>query len=303
VEFDVRFPDRLDLAASFEVFRRWGDDGIDRWDGRTLVRTCRVGGEAVAYAASIVDSVGGSALRVQVSDETARPLMEQHLITMFVTAPEALASLVAADPMIAALDQRYPGVRPVLQSDPLTALVRSISAQQVNLRWAVTTRRRLGEAFGRRHRIAGHTVYSLEAPPLAHAPVSDLRALQFTTRKAGYLVAVASAAAQGRLKLEELRALSDDQVRARLTALPGVGRWTADWFLARTLGRPIVAAGDLGVRKAIGAAYFGGALASEIEVRQATAHWGAAAGVAQQLLLHAYAHAGQATLAKPLARE
>ena len=49
-------------------------------------------------------------------------------------------------------------------------------------------------------------------------------------------------------------------------------------------------AGDLGVRKAVGAAYLGGRLPSPAEVRAATAHWGAAAGVAQQLLLHWLAH-------------
>jgi hypothetical protein len=45
-------------------------------------------------------------------------------------------------------------------------------------------------------------------------------------------------------------------------------------------------AGDLGVRKAVGAAYLDGRMPSEAEVRAATAHWGPAAGVAQQLLLH-----------------
>jgi DNA-3-methyladenine glycosylase II len=72
----------------------------------------------------------------------------------------------------------------------------------------------------------------------------------------------------------------------RLVAFPGIGRWTAEWLLARTLGRPRVVAGDLGVRKAVGAAYLAGRMPSEAEVRAVTAHWGAAAGVAQQLLLH-----------------
>ena len=73
---------------------------------------------------------------------------------------------------------------------------------------------------------------------------------------------------------------------ARLVVFPGIGRWTAEWLLARTLGRPRVVAGDLGVRKAVGAAYLEGRMPSEAEVRAVTAHWGPAAGVAQQLLLH-----------------
>jgi DNA-3-methyladenine glycosylase II len=77
---------------------------------------------------------------------------------------------------------------------------------------------------------------------------------------------------------------------ARLVAFPGIGRWTAEWLLARTLGRPRVVAGDLGVRKAVGAAYLDGRMPSEAEVRAVTGHWGPAAGVAQQLLLHWLSH-------------
>ncbi len=89
----------------------------------------------------------------------------------------------------------------------------------------------------------------------------------------------------GTLDLATLQQATDDEVIERLTALRGLGRWTAEWFLARALGRPCVVAGDLGVRKAIGAIYFQGQMPSESEVRDCTVHWGAAAGVAQQLAL------------------
>jgi DNA-3-methyladenine glycosylase II len=155
------------------------------------------------------------------------------------------------------------------------------------LRWAATTRRRLAEAFGRLHRLGAHLIYSLEAERLAEASVAELRALQFTTRKAEYITSLARAVARGSLDLAALAVQSDAEVMARLIAVRGIGRWTAEWFLARVLGRPCVAAGDLGVRKAVGVAYLQGRLPSETEVRELTAHWGAAAGVAQQLLLHA----------------
>lgn len=205
--------------------------------------------------------------------------------TAFVTAPEALAALAAADPVVAAAEARFPGVRPLLTIDPLTALVRSISAQQVNLRWAAEIRRRLAERYGERHEIEGETVIALDCAALAAASVEELRALQLTTVKARSVIGVAQASLEGRLELGELAALEDEAVIERLTPLYGIGRWSAEWFLARTLGRPTVVAGDLGVRKAVGHAYFDGAMPSESDVRTATAHWGAAAGVAQQLLL------------------
>jgi DNA-3-methyladenine glycosylase II len=67
--------------------------------------------------------------------------------------------------------------------------------------------------------------------------------------------------------------------------LRGIGEWSAEWTLARGLGRPRVVAGDLGVRKAVGKAYLDGRMPSPLEVRKLTAHWGQAATAAQALLL------------------
>ena len=80
--------------------------------------------------------------------------------------------------------------------------------------------------------------------------------------------------------------------RDALRWLPGgddrcVGRWTADWLLARCLGRPAaVAAGDLGVQKAIGQHYLAlGRKATEGEARVVASGWGEAANWATHLLL------------------
>jgi DNA-3-methyladenine glycosylase II len=129
-------------------------------------------------------------------------------------------------------------------------------------------------------------VWSLDARRLAGAEIADLRELQFSTSKAVAVTAFAAAVADGRVDLQTLAGLDDEEVIDRLVQFPGIGRWTAEWLLARTLGRPRVVAGDLGVRKAVGAAYLDGRMPSEAEVRAVTAHWGPAAGTAQQLLLH-----------------
>lgn len=292
--FAVHWSGPLDIPASIEGFRRWGDDLLDRWDGQTLLRTVRVDGCVVPFAGTVTGTVAAPALAIRLQDAAHAPAVTQVVQHMFVAAAEPLAQLVRADPVMARLVERYPGVRPVLYTDAFTGIIRSISAQQVNLRWAATTRRRLAEAFGRPHWLGEHVVYSLEAERLAEVSVAELRALQFTTRKAEYITSLARAMAQGHLNLAALAGQSDAEVIACLMAVRGIGRWTAEWFLARVLGRPCVAAGDLGVRKAVGLAYLQGRLPSEAEVRELTAHWGAAAGVAQQLLLHALS-AGKAT--------
>ncbi len=289
VEFTVRLSGPLDVPASVEFLRRWGDDGIDRWDGRTLVRTLPVGGGHVAYACRVAGSIEAPVLHVTVADAAYQQEVEETVRATFMLPPPSYAGLLARDPLLARLEQQHPGVRPVRQFDLLAALVRCITAQQVNLRWAATVRRRLAEAFGEQQSINGHIVYSLRADRLAAATVAELRAFQLTARKAESVICVAQAIACGRLRQAELAALPDGEVIARLTALRGIGRWSAEWVLARTLGRPCVVAGDLGVRKAMGLAYLGTARPSEQAVREATAHWGEAALIAQTLLLYAYA--------------
>jgi DNA-3-methyladenine glycosylase II len=287
LEFAVNLEGPLDAGLSLEVFRRTGDDFIDRWDGHRLLRTVPVEEASLPYACRVKGSVERPSLRMTVTDPVHRRAVEQAVRAAFVPAPPGFAALCRRDAVIRRLNRAFPGLRPVLQHDLLTALVRCISAQQVNLQWAATTRRRLAEAFGIRQEIGGDAVYSLSAERLASASVAQVRALQFTTRKAEYLIGAAEAVANQRLTLAALKGLPDDEAIARLTALRGLGVWTAEWVLARTLGRPRVVAGDLGLRKAVGLAYLNTRLPDEREVRQATAHWGDSAGVAQQLLLHA----------------
>ena len=283
--FTIQFVGPIDIPLSFELFRHWGDDGIDRWDGTRFIRTTSLAGQVMPYVCRVTGSIDEPALEVTVIQATHVPTVTALVSRMFVTAPSALADLMRVDPRIAQLELRFRGVRPVIQSDLFTALVRSITAQQVNLLWATTLRRRLAETFGQRHQIGAHWVFRLEPNALAAANVPDLRALQFSTRKAEYVIGLAHAVTEGLLDLEALRLAPDDEVIERITALRGLGRWTAEWFLARALGRARVSAGDLGVRKAVAKVYLQGRMPSEIEVRERTAHWGEASGVAQQLLL------------------
>jgi DNA-3-methyladenine glycosylase II len=286
VTFSVELPGPIDVASSLESFRRYGEDRIDYWDGSCLVRTVRVGGRSVAYAATAHGDIEQPVFEVEVEDSAAVEIVEHTVRALFVLPPPEFDDLLRRDPTVAELNGRYPGLRPVMQPDLLTALIRSISAQQVNLTWAATTRRRLAERFGTLHRVAGFEIFSFEPERLAAAAVQEIRDLQFTTRKAEYIIGVAAEIAAGSLSTEELAVLPDEEVIARLVALRGIGRWTAEWILARTLARPVVVAGDLGVRKVVGAAYLDKPLPPEDAVRAATEHWGPSALIAQSLLLH-----------------
>lgn len=265
---------------------------MDRWDGETLVRTIRTGDRCIAYAArpsgSCASPVFAAAVEKSGEPAVVEALAVRAVQNLFVQPPAEFHELAQADPVIGRLNGLYPALRPVRQPDLLQALVRHVSAQQVNLKWAVTTRRRLSEQIGTRHQVAGYFVYSLDAARLAAAGVEAIRALQFTTRKAECLVGIGEAFASGALSTAELASLTDEEVIERLVRLKGIGLWTAEWILARTLDRPRVVAGDLAVRKAIGLAYLNDPLPSEAAARQAVTHWGPSALQAQALLLHAW---------------
>ena len=286
------------MVGSLELFRRSGDDLIDRWDGQRLLRAAYAdAGGWVPFAARARD--GGFDVCVENAAHTK--YVENVVANTFMPASADYQRLLAEDPIIARLDAQLPGVRQIRQLDVFTALIRCISAQQVNLRWAATTRRRLAEAFGRRLAIDGEHVYALDPERIAHLDPLHIRALQFTTTKSVSIVATARAVVDDGLSVETLRSLTDEEVIARLVRIRGIGVWSAEWVLARTLGRPRVVAGDLGVRKAFGLAYGYKEVPSEAEVREAVRHWGESAGVAQALLLHALGE-GLIKLSEPVRR-
>jgi DNA-3-methyladenine glycosylase II len=158
---------------------------------------------------------------------------------------DAFSAFAATEPVLASLVDGLRGFRPPLAPDPYETLVTSITAQQISLHAAFAVRNRFIQAFGQRFKHA----YSFPTRErMASAEPAELLPLGFSRRKAEYVVGVA----RSDLDLDGLAALPDDEVTAELTALPGIGEWTADWFLARHLARPEAwPAGDLGLRKAV----------------------------------------------------
>ena len=182
--------------------------------------------------------------------------------------------------------RRMPGHRPPMNPAAAESLISSICSQQVNLRWAALIRGRLIERYGTLLELEGVQIWRFpSAERLAEADPGEIRAMQFSTRKSEYVVGAAKALAEG--ELDGLEDDSNERVIRRITAVRGLGRWTAEWFLARSLARPdVIAAGDLGVRKVV-SRYAADAdeVMPEPEVRAATESWGDGGNWAVHLLL------------------
>jgi 3-methyladenine DNA glycosylase/8-oxoguanine DNA glycosylase len=90
-----------------------------------------------------------------------------------------------------------------------------------------------------------------------------------TRAKAGAIQEVGKLCAAGELDRAQLNRATDQDVIRHLIALPGIGPWTAEWFLINVLGRmSVVPAGDLGIRRSTGAWLLDGDLPSPAQVRQ-----------------------------------
>jgi DNA-3-methyladenine glycosylase II len=247
----LRLPEPYDFDLSTERYRAFGPDLANLWYEGGLHRV--VGRREVRIEAA----PGG--VDVEPLDAGTEPAVRTLLGAGFDL--DSFYEFARADPVLADLVATNAGLRPPLNPDPFETIVTAISAQQVSLRAAFAIRNRLIEQYGE----PGVNAMAFPRPErLRGLAPDDLLALGFSRRKAEYIVELAERADE----LKELRSLPDEDVKARLVAMRGIGEWTADWFLARHLARPRAwPAGDLGLRKAVGAFYFGGRMPSIEETR------------------------------------
>ena len=234
------FPEPFDFELTTERFRAFGPDVANLWHEGGLHRV--VGGREVRIEAA----PGGVDVRPCSKGIEAE-------VRMLLGEPFDLGAFYRwarrADATLKGVVAKLQGFRPPLSPDPFEMLVGSISAQQVSLFAAFAIRNRFVERYGER---VEHAYAFPTRERVARAKEDDLFALGFSRRKAEYVIGVARA----ELDFGELAALPDDEVKERITAIRGLGVWTADWFLARHLARPRAwAPGDLGVRKAVAAFY------------------------------------------------
>lgn len=165
---------------------------------------------------------------------------------------KGLAHLRRADPVMAELVATFSPLdeearrrgRPV---DPYGVLLRSIVGQQLSTKAARTIYERLTALFDDR---------APTPQELLAADPDSLRQAGLSRAKVAYLRSLAEHVIDGELELERIAELPDEDVSAQLTAVKGLGQWTADMFLIFHLGRPdVLPVGDLGIRRAAQMAY------------------------------------------------
>ena len=161
---------------------------------------------------------------------------------------QASADLAQLDPVLSALVKRFAGKTLVSRGDPFVTLLRSIIGQQISVKAADSVWARFLAALPAVTPVA---LLAMEA--------ETLRGCGLSVRKVEYVVDLARHFVSGQIRTDRWSTMSDAEITAELTAVRGIGVWTAEMFLIFNQLRPdVFPLDDLGLQKAVAIHYYAG---------------------------------------------
>ena len=265
----LRIPEPYDFELSTVRFRDFGSDHATVWHDGGLHR--------VVADVEVRVTAGDGGVAIEPWSEEAAA--EIGLLLGLPFDLDAFRDWTLTNATMAMVVESVPGFRPTLNPQPFEALVVAITAQQISLHAAASIRGNLVERYGVQHE---HAWAFPTRERIQELRPRHFTPLGFSRAKAEYVLELA----HSDLDLDGLGSLDDDEVIGRLTSVRGLGRWTADWFLARHLARPHAwPAGDLGVRKAVSTFYAGGRSLTIEEVRRMSEQFAPFENLSAQFLL------------------
>jgi DNA-3-methyladenine glycosylase II len=182
---------------------------------------------------------------------------------------EAARALASRDVVMARLVADHPGIHVVRRGDPFTTLARAIVGQQISVKAAQTIWDRLVVATS-----GTGTPVHLDPARVSRTRTTTLRRVGLSENKALYIRDLARHFVSGALDPREWQALDDEDLILRLTAVHGIGRWTAEMFLMFHELRPdVLPVADIGLQKAVAMHYHGGTRIPIAELREFAAMW------------------------------
>ncbi|NWF54596.1 MAG: DNA-3-methyladenine glycosylase 2 family protein [Syntrophaceae bacterium] len=288
MNFEIRMEGPYDLSRCAWAFCHFPQDGTDVWipPRETLPaeyhRLHLVEEEPILISVQQEFPLQDDRARLIVRTHPARPrnasLLEQRVRWQFhgEASLDGFYRKARKNPFLGPLVKALYGVKPLRPSTVFEMAVIALSEQQISLNAAIQIRSRLVRALGERIVVEGREYRAFPtARALAGRTVRDLRKLSLSTRKAEYLIDLARKVAQEVFDLEGLRERSNEEVISALTSLRGFGQWSAEYLLARGLGRTeVVAGGDLGIQTLVGKYLGPGRRLTEKELRKMLEEWG-----------------------------
>ena len=279
------------------------DDLLERYDpdkaGGAIARLLQIGRRLIRVEVTQQGTPAQAKLRVRLTGAGARERESRTAAEAYVRVALGAGQKVTGfyrafrdDPVLGPALRRERGLRVAGNGTAFESLVTSVLAQQINLKFAYSIRREMTLAFGRSLRLEGERYWIFPTPQkLASISEDELRGMRISGAKTRAILAAASAFKTGAFSDASLREKSDDEVVELLTALPGIGPWTAEQVLMRGLGRSdIFPASDLAVIKYLAQGLLGREkVATEKEMRAFSEVWRPYRSLA---LIYAYSELG-----------
>jgi DNA-3-methyladenine glycosylase II len=161
--------------------------------------------------------------------------------------------LLSQDNELAYMTVDYNGLRLLGIPDLFEALCWSIIGQQINLTFAYKLKRKLTETYGTKLTYENSDYYLFPSPAIvASLQVSDLMPMQFSTRKAEYLIEIAKQFVSENISKQKLEKMTTPEAIKALVNIRGIGEWTANYALMKSLKRlECVTYGDVGLYNAL----------------------------------------------------
>ena len=161
--------------------------------------------------------------------------------------------LLSRDIDLSYMNIDYNGLRLLGIPNLFEALCWSIIGQQINLTFAYKLKRKITEEFGIKLIYENDDYYLFPSPDIvANLQVSDLLPMQFSTRKAEYVIEIAKQFISGNISKTKLEKMTTSDAIKTLVSIRGIGEWTANYALMKSLKRlECVTYGDVGLYNAL----------------------------------------------------
>jgi len=271
-------PFDFELTAGYHAYFQ-ARSGADNVEGGVYRRLLDLDGRLVLVTVRSTGSVDSPELAIELRGEgltDADGEVAVAQVRWMLGTDQELASFYAlaeSDLALAGLARQFRGLHLPRTATLFEALTVAILGQQISASVARTMRTLLIERYGARSEFDGVTYYAFPRPEaVLSALPEELRELKLSRSKAEYVRVIAGAALeQG---WDELYGLPDDEVVGHLTALRGVGNWTAQWALVRGLARPdALPLGDLALRRGVSRLWRDGETVTDAEVETIAERW------------------------------
>jgi DNA-3-methyladenine glycosylase II len=234
-------------------------NSIDRWNGKTYVRTFVLDQTPIKVEVSQGGTIKEPALSVLVSSR--KVILDVNIrFTISLRLEKMLGiklnvrefyTLAAGDSRLKPLAEQFIGVKPPRFPTVFEALINAFACQQLSLNVGITLLNRLTEKYGKAFVHGSNRIHAFPAPEdLGRATHADLRKLGFSHQKGKAILGVTHDILEKKVDVESLETMNDNDAFDYLLKLKGIGRWSAEYVLLRGLGRiNIIPADDVGAQK------------------------------------------------------